>query len=326
MLWGKAANRCASSDCRRELVMDETETDDPSIIGEECHIIAREDDGPRGDINFPKEQRDLYGNLILLCNVHHKIVDDQENFYTVESLKEMKNSHEEWVRQSLSIDRQKLKDDLVYSTYIDELVQKIDLENWRSWTSGLISLGQPKIEKQKLKELEDVKTWLFSRVMPNTYVELENAFNNFMLVLQDLINIFYKHAIEVKGYYKTEKIYKIDRWDPELYNKLYKEYMFHVDLVMDLTVELTRAANYLCDQVRRYLISDFRLKEGLILITSGPYIDLAFKTHRVNYIGDQRNGIPYKGLDWFKKERRNRDLYFGLGENIEKSEKSGITY
>ncbi len=59
MLWGKAANRCAFIDCKRELVMDETETDDPSIIGEECHIIAREDDGPEEMLIFQK-RKEIY--------------------------------------------------------------------------------------------------------------------------------------------------------------------------------------------------------------------------------------------------------------------------
>lgn len=47
MLWGHAANRCAFPDCRLELMMDVSETDDPSLVGEECRIVARELKGPR---------------------------------------------------------------------------------------------------------------------------------------------------------------------------------------------------------------------------------------------------------------------------------------
>jgi hypothetical protein len=77
MLWGRYANRCNFEDCRRELVMDATETDDESIIGEECHIFARGKNGPRGNSTLTEEQRDKYSNLILLCSVHHKLIDDQ---------------------------------------------------------------------------------------------------------------------------------------------------------------------------------------------------------------------------------------------------------
>ncbi|MCT6930520.1 MAG: hypothetical protein M3Z89_20935 [Lysinibacillus fusiformis] len=326
MLWGKAANRCALATCRNELVMDETETDDPSIIGEECHIVAREDDGPRGNPDFPKEQRDIYSNLILMCNIHHKIIDDQENFYTVEKLKEIKRDHEEWVRNSLNIDEARIKDELIYSTYVDEWGKMVDLDNWNAWTSWLLGSGQPRISKQKLQELEELKEWLFTRIMPHTFIELENAFENFRRVLQDLINTFNLHSRERGEGLETEKFYKLDRWDPELNNTLHKEFMFHVDLVMDLTAELTRAANYICDQVRRYLLSDFRLKEGLLVITTGPFMDFSYSTLRVRYTGDQRTGIPYSNLNRFKIERQNRDHYFGAGANVEESLKLGIEY
>ncbi len=326
MLWGRAANRCAFSDCRRELVMDETDSDDPSIIGEECHIIAKEDDGPRGNIDVPKNQRDLYSNLILMCSVHHKVMDDQEHTYSVEKIKEMKREHEKWVRDSLDIDEQKIKDDLLYSSYIDEWIERVDLDNWEAWTSWLLGSGQPSMRKEKLQELQELKEWMFKRIMPNTFIGLENAFENFRRVLQDLINTFSAHSVSRGDELETEKFYKIDRWDPELNSRLHKEFMFHVDLVMDLTIELTRAANYLCDQVRRYILSDFRLKEGLLVITSGPYMDLTFRTHRVNYFGEQRTGIPYKGLDVFKLERRHRDHYLGVGRDVQEAREFGVEY
>lgn len=306
--------------------MDETETDDPSIIGEECHIVAREDDGPRGNSTLPEESRDLYDNLILLCNIHHKVIDDQVNTYSVEKLKEIKKDHEQWVKKSLDIDEKKMKDELIYSAYVDEWVKRADLDNWQAWTSWLLGSGQPRINSQRLKELEELNDWLFSRIMPNTYLDLENSLENFRRVLQDLINTFYTHSIEKGEFYETEKFYKIDHWDPDLNKKLHKEFMFHVDLVMDLTVELTRAANYVCDQVRRYLLPDFRLKEGLLVVTSGPYMDLSFRTHKVRYTGNQRSGVPYKGLEQFKRERADRDFYFGLGSNMEEAEKLGIEY
>ncbi len=49
MLWGRSGNMCAFPECKKELVMDESETDDPSVIGEEAHIVGRKQTGPRGD-------------------------------------------------------------------------------------------------------------------------------------------------------------------------------------------------------------------------------------------------------------------------------------
>lgn len=102
MLWARSANRCALPSCRRVLVENETETDDASIVGDEAHIVARENDGPRGISDLTLEQRDKYDNLILMCKIHHKQIDDQEMKYTVEVLHRMKLEHIDWVNKNLN--------------------------------------------------------------------------------------------------------------------------------------------------------------------------------------------------------------------------------
>ena len=91
ILWAKASARC--SICHEQLVTESTDTDDPSVSGEEAHIVGQSPNGPRaGDIS----DVDSYANLILLCRKHHKQVDDQVSYYTVERLREIKRQHEEW--------------------------------------------------------------------------------------------------------------------------------------------------------------------------------------------------------------------------------------
>ena len=46
--------------------------------------------GPRYDASFPVARIDEPDNLILLCRVHHKIIDDQTQTYTVEALQQDK--------------------------------------------------------------------------------------------------------------------------------------------------------------------------------------------------------------------------------------------
>ena len=92
ILWVKAGGRC--SICQVLLVTEGTDTDDPSVFGEEAHIVGQSPNGPRaGNVS----DVDSYTNLILLCRKHHKQVDDQVRKYTVERLKEIKRQHEEWV-------------------------------------------------------------------------------------------------------------------------------------------------------------------------------------------------------------------------------------
>jgi hypothetical protein len=104
ILWARSGNRCAI--CGRELVNESTEIDDEAIIGEECHIVAREINGPRGNSPLPIDERDKPGNLILLCRNHHKKIDDQSNTFTVEVLKKIKAEHETWVREKLTTGKQ----------------------------------------------------------------------------------------------------------------------------------------------------------------------------------------------------------------------------
>ncbi len=101
LLWGRAGNRC--SICRQELTIPGDEGEKDSIVGEECHIVAHEPNGPRGISELTDQLRDEYENLILLCNLHHKQIDDQVAGFPVDRLKMIKLHHERWVRESLNL-------------------------------------------------------------------------------------------------------------------------------------------------------------------------------------------------------------------------------
>jgi hypothetical protein len=100
ILWARSGNRCAL--CRRLLVMPETTMDDAAVISDECHIVSAKQNGPRGSKKLPQDEYDKPANLLLLCKVHHKQVDDQENTFTIEHLTTTKAKHEKWVCDSLA--------------------------------------------------------------------------------------------------------------------------------------------------------------------------------------------------------------------------------
>lgn len=101
LLWGLAAARCAYPGCRILCIAEGTALNRSAIFGKIAHIVAHSDSGPRADLDYPKELRDRYENLILLCGNHHDIVDTQHNSYTVDDLHAWKKIHEEWVKTSL---------------------------------------------------------------------------------------------------------------------------------------------------------------------------------------------------------------------------------
>jgi len=301
-------------ECRKILVMDATETDDESLIGEECHIIARKKDGPRGKSELSTEQRDKYNNLLLLCRNHHKVIDDQPSEYSVEKLHSIKDQHEKWVRESLEeYDSAKQRDEEIYAEYIEKWIDKAGIDKWEDWSFYALSHGQPRLHVEFETKLQEVSTWIFSRIWPKRYLDLEQAFENYRVITQDFLAVFHQYSTKAEDCFCTEKFYKIPEWNEERYKMLVIMYEFHVNLVEDLMLELTRAANYICDKIRKYIDPSFRLEEGLILVVGGPYLDFSMKHYRVEYRGEQRSIFPYPGLEQFKIDRETRDIHFGVG-------------
>jgi HNH endonuclease len=319
MLWGRAAGRCSISSCRITLV-----EEGAGVLGEVAHIVAESPDGPRGSDPLVADLRNEYGNLILLCPNHHTEIDKlQPDLYTVARLHQIKYEHERWVQESLApsgFDRRKELDDEFYAELIDHWVAKADLDNWTDWSSWVFGADLPRMSIEKDAQLYELRDWLIRRVWRRRYAALESSLENFRRVLVDFQETFREHAKLHDDTLITEKFYHIDRWDEELYQQLFKQYIEHVGLVDDLMLELTRAANHVCDVVRRILSPRFRLEEGKLAIEVGPYISerrggMVYRTFVVEYRATEKSvEIPYPGREAFRNERFRRDLSLGKSE------------
>lgn len=89
-LFAVSGNRCAFPKCATPLV----DPQSGSVVGEVCHIKGDKPGAARYDPNQTNEERHGFDNLLLMCNVHHKVIDDDEAAYTVERLVQMKKDHE----------------------------------------------------------------------------------------------------------------------------------------------------------------------------------------------------------------------------------------
>lgn len=314
ILWARAGGRCSFPECRRVLIEDASDLEDEAVVGDEAHIVSSRPDGPRADPAFQRDMLDHYSNLVLFCRIHHKLVDDQPLSYPRDRLLEIKRQHVEWVTATLlPADRERARDDEIYAEYVEEFVRRANLDDWNAWTSGIFSGGQPHIHRDDEQRLDRLSAWLFSRVWPGRYPRLERAFTNFRIVLRDFLNVFADHAETAGDIRTTKKFYQIREWDPERYHRLANDYEEHVALVEDLFLEVTRAGNHLCDVVREVLDRRFRRDEGVLIVTSGPCMDMSFKSHRVSYTVSEvsSSSLPYPGLDEFLTARTSRDFYFG---------------
>lgn len=86
-LFGESGNLCAFPNCAQALISDS------AVIGKVCHIKGRKPGSPRYDATQSDQDRHGYGNLVLMCGVHHDVIDNDEKSYTVERLHEIKSAH-----------------------------------------------------------------------------------------------------------------------------------------------------------------------------------------------------------------------------------------
>jgi hypothetical protein len=282
--------------CRLALVLDGTATDNPALIGEMAHMVAESADGPRGDSPLTAEERDRYDNLILLCRNHHGEVDAQPKTWPVNRLKQLKAEHETWVKHSLpDYDALKQCDDEIFATYIDQWVKRAHLKDWQDWMSSVFAHGQPSLETEVMNDLNQLSGWILTRVWPDRYPTVQVALQNFARVLRDFLNTFQEHAAKPYAdatFLETGKFYHIDEWNEPRYQRLLKQYDHHVDLVQDLGLELTRAGNLVCDELRANFLPSFFLEEGRLSILSGPHMDMSLRQRVVRYSADEKASTP----------------------------------
>jgi hypothetical protein len=311
LLWGRSGGKCAI--CKTRLLVGcDNEMEDPSVIGDEAHIIARSKSFTRGDYeNLSAEERDSYGNLILLCKNHHKEIDDKPNEYPVEKLRKIKAEHESEVEASFSdADQKKFDLDLMYAGIVDKWVELAGINEWKT-VGGCLNDYASSFPRKWTENLDLCCEWLFSRIWDERFESLNLAFTNFRCVARDLLNTFNLHVNPDSlddQILITERFYKIDEYNEKLYHKLLKQYEDHENLVNDLFFELTRAANYVCDHVRNLLDPSFMRTEGALYILRAN-VGFGFETYHIRpeYQKDERTAMPYPGIDKFVKIRYTRD-------------------
>ncbi|WP_162991465.1 HNH endonuclease signature motif containing protein [Halostella salina] len=140
-LWNAAGNECAHPECDHELI----DFDSDSIVGEMCHIKARNPDGPRYDPEMSDDERNAYSNLILLCPTHHRIVDESPNQYPTELLREWKQEHEQGDGDTPELSTEQVEE------MLSELQPEMLLVH---------------VEEDDLEILRDVMDWQPSRTYP----------------------------------------------------------------------------------------------------------------------------------------------------------------
>ncbi|GAA3554050.1 hypothetical protein [Snuella lapsa] len=137
-LFAESNNQCAKPNCHRSLIAE----DNITVIGKICHIEAANKNGPRFNEDMNNDQRRSYDNLILLCDEHHRMIDNPQNEskYKKEKLLEWKQNHISENRSSL------------YKISIDD-IQKF-IEETKKYYQKIDSLDGPYQPRVSLEYVE----------------------------------------------------------------------------------------------------------------------------------------------------------------------------
>jgi hypothetical protein len=142
--------------------------DEPFLIVAIAHIHAAHPGGPRYNERMSDQQRRHVANLLLLCDVHHRIVDEHELAYPARTLRRWKAQREVGPRQALERLREVTPDGL------RELVADGLRDHDDKLAHALGRLGDRDAEAAALMrglidELTEAYTWQRRR-MPDPYV------------------------------------------------------------------------------------------------------------------------------------------------------------
>jgi hypothetical protein len=324
-LWANSGRECAYPGCQQPLLVPLESSDEEIAVGRECHIVAKSDDGPRAPNSLQPGQlsrwdtliadRDGYANLVLMCGMHHDLIDADVDAFPIERLVRIKREHEQSVSDRMSqSERSKDAKEVRYAEIVDEWARRIDIDKWSSRMSRVVS--DAAIREDVFDELEPVRAWLLSRVWPRTLPRLEEAFLNFRLISEDLEGVISWFSTTQNGLILVDRVYKEvsgPQASPENIDFLERRSEYFQDLAADLSVEMTRAVNLICDRVRDELWPNYRLAEGYTTIGLGMDRSLRYETLRPLYDVEPPDR-PYEGLKDFVTARAGRSWARGEGE------------
>lgn len=119
ILWAKAAGRCEYAGCNKSLIGDLISGAEDKNFGFVAHIVADTATGPRGDAVRSPLLSDDIKNIMLLCHVHHKLIDiDAVTAHPEGRLLAMKAAHELRIETVTGIDADRASHVLRYAANI----------------------------------------------------------------------------------------------------------------------------------------------------------------------------------------------------------------
>lgn len=193
ILMGICGGKCEFRGCNYSVVEDLL-TGAAGNFSNYAHIIASSSNGPRGDKKLSGQLSDDVSNIMVLCMMHHKEVDDNPDIYTVDVLKRMKTEHENYIKELMKIKKECVVMGIKYSFNISDRVPKINDDDVRRCAfkqnfyckENIINLSDSKTDEIDSEnfynfEKENIKRNYFQMVKPQ--LKKENATKIFLCAI-----------------------------------------------------------------------------------------------------------------------------------------------
>jgi nucleoside phosphorylase len=188
--------------------------------------------------------------------------------------------------------------DAALLSQVEEWAEIVDLVAWGHRTEGLFLSYQPRLPVRFVHALQTARSWLGSRVHPaGASSEVGDALTNFHRTVTAFLRVF-DLDLDVDEHFA--KVARFDRQHGASIQErmqLDRQYEHHVRVIQNLGLELTRAANLVCERARRDLDPMLRVKEGKVQVAVGPdgYLEVVDFTEE-----EREQPIPFpEALDDF---------------------------
>jgi hypothetical protein len=212
---------------------------------------------------MPEADRNRYSNLILLCAHHHNEIDKNVNDWPVEMLHKVKDEHELWVEESLSVKKLSV-DELVYSTLIDNLDSALQLNAWNWFISNAV---RNLVHRDFLDTLTMISERRLAVVWPGKNSELENSIKDLMSAFSEFTTHYMRHSTlsDTGTMLQEDTHYKRIYPNPN-YDVINTRNMYWSQKNYCLLCIYTCRLNQFASQVRKYINPMFYLIKGNFLI------------------------------------------------------------
>jgi hypothetical protein len=156
-LFAVSGNCCAFPKCPHTLIHDGKPT------GRICHIRGKRPGSARYDPSMTDIERNAFDNLILMCPIHHDVVDDDEASYTVERLTQIKADHEkkhangkEQLMDAQAVSLIDFSNTSISGSVLNNVVHNVVSHNQSGGIiAHTVNIGEPKVRPALGREQED---------------------------------------------------------------------------------------------------------------------------------------------------------------------------